>query len=161
MDYKNIMVVIADLGEMKAFAIKRHEGIVENKMKISHSLEMLNYINYIDPRLSIRNVVRDSAGRFGSSRDRVGIFGSSVSSIAEDHNLENERKRRSLKDVASDINAIVENEKPKQLWLAFPQESNAQLLEELTQETKKVLVKNITSNLTKTNTSKILSYFQS
>lgn len=158
-NYEGAMVIVADLGEMKAFNVKRNEGVVNKEMKVSYSLEMLHYINYIDPHLSVRNVVRDSAGRFGSSRDRVGIFGDSRGSIAEDHNLENERKRRSIKDVANDINGIVENEKPKRLLLAFPQESNAQLLDALTQETQNVLEKNVASNLINTNTEEILSHF--
>ncbi|MDD3477074.1 MAG: hypothetical protein PHI38_09420, partial [Sulfurimonas sp.] len=65
-NYENVIVIVADLGEMKAFNIKKHEGMVEKKLKISYSLEALSYINYIDPHLSVRNITRDSAGRFGS-----------------------------------------------------------------------------------------------
>ncbi|MFA5461785.1 MAG: host attachment protein [Sulfurimonas sp.] len=159
-NYENVIVIVADLGEMKAFNIKKHEGMVEKKLKISYSLEALSYINYIDPHLSVRNVTRDSAGRFGSSKDHVGVgVGNSIGSIPEDHNLENERKRRSIEDVANDINLIVKNEKPKQLWLAFPQESNIQLLDQLSKETKDVLVKNVTSDLINIETAKILSHF--
>ena len=159
MNYENTMVIVANLGELKAFNVKRSEGVVENEMKVSHSLESLNDIDYIDPHKRVQDIVSDSAGRLGSSRDRAEIFGSSRSSIGENHNLETERKRRSTKDVASDINAIVENEKPRQLLLAFPQELNAQLLEGLTQETKNILTKNITSDLVKTKKDEILSHF--
>lgn len=157
-NYENVVIIVADLGELKAFKIKKNEGIVNKEMKISYSLESLSYINYIDPRLSVRNVTRDSAGRFGGSKDRVGV-GGSIGSIPENHNLQNERNKRSIEDVANDINLIVKNEKPKQLFLAFPQESNAQLLDELSREAKDILVKNITSNLTNTETAEILSYF--
>lgn len=54
---------------------------------------------------------------------------------------------------------IVKNEKPRKLLLAFPQESNAQLIDALTQETKNVLVKNVATDLIKTHTSEILSHF--
>ncbi len=158
-NYEGAMVIVADLGELKVFNVKKNEGVVNKEMKVSYSLEMLHYINYIDPHLSVRNVVRDSAGRFGSSRDRAGLVGSSVGSYAENLNLKTERKKRSVEDVATDINTIVENEKPKQIWLAFPKESNVQLLDQLTQETKNVLVKNVTSDLINTNTAEILSYF--
>jgi hypothetical protein len=146
MKLENTMVVVANLGELKVFNVKKNEGVVENEMKVSHTLEPLNDIVYIDAHKRIQDIVSDSAGRLGNS-------------TGENHNLKIERKRRSVKDVANDINAIVENEKPRQLLLAFPQESNAQLLEELTQETKNILVKNVTSDLVKTNRGEILSHF--
>lgn len=157
MNYDNTMVIVADLGELKAFHVKKSEGMVENEMKVSYSLEMLNDISYIDAHQRVQDVVSDSAGRLGTSgTPNAGKWGSST---GEPHNLQNERRRRSLKDVANDINMIVKNEKPRQLLLAFPQESNAQLLEALTQETKSVLAKNVASDLVKTRTSEILSHF--
>lgn len=146
MNYEDTMVIVADLGELKAFNVKRSEGMVGNELKVSHSLEMLNDISYIDAHKKVQDIVSDSAGRLGHS-------------IGENHNLETERKRRSLKDVANDINLIVKNEKPKQLLLAFPKELNAQLMDTLAPETKKVLAKNVASDLIKTPTSEILSHF--
>ena len=146
MNYENAMVIVADLGELKAFNVKKNEGMVENELKVSYSLEMLNDISYIDAHKKVQDIVTDSAGRLGHS-------------IGENHNLQTERKRRSLKDVAHDINEIVKNEKPNQLLLAFPQELNAQLVDALSAETKKVLVKNVASDLIKTHTADILSHF--
>lgn len=159
MQYEDTVVIVADMGELKAFEVKRDEGFVENEMKVSYSLEALDDINYIDAHKRVQDITSDSAGRFGSSRDRSERLGDAGASIGENHNLETERKKRSIKDIASNINAIVENRKPKQLFLAFPQESNAQLLDELTQETKNILVKNVGSNLINTNADEILSYF--
>lgn len=146
MKYDNTLVIVANLGELKAFNVKKSEGIVNYEMKVSHSLEALNDINYIDAHTKLQDAVSDSAGRFGSS-------------IGENHNLETERKRRSVKEVADDINQIVANENPKQLLLAFPQESHAQLLDTLSQQTKSVLTKNITSDLVKTKKEEILGHF--
>jgi len=146
MNYENAMVIVADLGELKAFNVKKNQGMVENELKVSYSLEMLNDISYIDAHKKVQDIVTDSAGRLGHS-------------IGENHNLQTERKRRSLKDVAHDINEIVKNEKPNQLLLAFPQELNAQLVDALSAETKKVLVKNVASDLIKTHTADILSHF--
>lgn len=157
MNYEDTMVIVADLGELKAFNVKRSEGMVGNELKVSHSLEMLNDINYIDAHKKVQDIVTDSAGRLGSSvSPYAGIAGSS---IGENHNLQAERKKRSLKDVANDINMIVKNEKPKQLLLAFPQELNGQLMDALAAETKKVLAKNVASDLINTPTSEILSHF--
>lgn len=157
MEYEGAIVIVADLGELKAFNVKKKEGVVENEMKVSYSLETLNDINYIDAHQRVQDNVSDSAGRLGSSVSPNA--GKSGSSIGENHNLKTERRRRSIKDVANDINMIVKNEKPRQLLLAFPQESNAQLIDALTQETKNVLVKNIASDLINTRTTEILSHF--
>jgi len=146
MNYENTIVIVADLGELKAFNVKKSEGMVENEMKVSYSLEMLNDISYIDVHKKEQDIVSDSAGKLGNS-------------TGENHNLQTERRRRSLKDVANDINMIVKNEKPRKLLLAFPQESNAQLIDALTPETKNVLVKNVATDLIKTHTSEILSHF--
>jgi|AGBJ01.1.fsa_nt_gi protein required for attachment to host cells len=157
MNYENAMVIVADLGELKAFNVKKTEAIVENEMKVSYPLEILNGISYIDAHKKVQDVVSDSAGRLGTSETpNAGKWGSST---GEPHNLQTERKRRSIKDVANDINMIVKNENPGKLLLAFPQELNAQLLDALAQETKNVLVKNVASDLVNTPTTEILSHF--
>ncbi len=147
MKLDNTMVIVANLGELKEYHVQKHEAIVGNDLKISYALGLHHAMDYIDAHKKVEEVVSDSAGRFGNS-------------IGEEHNLENERKRRSVEDVANDINAIIAKEKPKQLFLAFPQELNAQLMELLSSDTKAILKKNITSDLVKTNKEKLLSYFE-
>ncbi len=147
MKLENTMVIVADLGELKIYSVKKSEGMVGNEMKTSHSLEVINNIGYIDAHKKMGEVMSDSAGNFAGS-------------AGEEHNRENERKRRSLKDVADDIDAIVENEKPKQLFLAFPGDSLSKLLDGLSQNTKSVLTKTASSNLVKTDKNKILSHFE-
>ncbi|SFV52576.1 hypothetical protein MNB_SV-8-1347 [hydrothermal vent metagenome] len=147
MKLDNTMVIVANLGELKEYHVQKHEAIVGNDLKVSYALGLHHAMDYIDAHKKVEEVVSDSAGRFGNS-------------IGEEHNLENERKRRSVEDVANDINAIIAKEKPKQLFLAFPQELNAQLMELLSSDTKAILKKNITSDLVKTNKEKLLSYFE-
>ncbi len=139
MRIENTIVIVADLGELKVYKIKANEK--------SNSLEPINNIAYIDAHKKISEIVSDSSGNFAGSN-------------GENYNLENERKKRSLKEVANDINAIVENEKPKQLFLAFPQESLSKLLDILSQNTKTVLTKTVSSNLVKTDKNKVLSHFK-
>ncbi len=141
------IIIVADLGELKVYNVKKSEGIVSNELKTSHSLEIINNISYIDAHKKMGEVMSDSAGNFAGS-------------VGEEHNRENERKRRSLKDVADDIGAVVKNEKPKQLFLAFPGDSLTKLLDELSHDTKTILDKTIASNLVKTDKSKILSHFE-
>ena len=147
MKLDNTMVIVADLGELKAYSVKKSEGMVGNEIKTSHALEVINNIGYIDAHKKMGEVMSDSAGNFAGS-------------AGEEHNRENERKKRSLKDLADDIDAVVENEKPKQLFLAFPGDSLTKLLEELSQNTKAILDKTIASNLVKTDKNKVLSHFE-
>ncbi len=147
MKFDDSMIITAGLGEMKAYRIEKSEAIVNDELKISYTPKLIQNINYIDGRKKLHEVVTDSAGRFGHD-------------IAEEHNLENERKRRTLEDVAASIDETVEQERPKKLFVAFAQEINEKLVEQLSENTRKLIVKNLTANLVKTDKNKLLSYFE-
>lgn len=146
MNYDNTMVIVANLGELKVYNVKRSEGIVNNEIKVSYSLEALNDISYIMAHQRLQDTVTDNAGRFGSS-------------TGENHNLASEMKRRSVQEVAEDINKVIANEAPRKLLLAFPQEFSAQLMDALSDQTKNVLTKNIGSDLVKIKKEEILGHF--
>ena len=117
-----------------------------NEIKESFSLQMINNISYIDAHKKIGETTSDNAGNFAGS-------------TGEEHNLESERKKRSLTEVVADIDTIITKSKPKHVYLAFPQESLPKLLEQLSLNTKNILEKSIASNLVKTDKNKILEYF--
>jgi len=146
MKLENTLVIVADLGELKAYSIEEHEGVVNGEIKISHSLKLLNDENFIEGRKKVGEVVSDQAGRFGQGNP-------------ENHNLESEKEHRTIKEIAADIDIIVNAIKPEQLFLAFPKEHNQELLNMLSESSKAVLTKNITSDLVKTDKNKILSHF--
>ncbi len=147
MKLENTLVIVADFGELKAYNVKQHEGVVGNDIKISHSLELINDENFIEGRKQISEMLSDNSGQFGHD-------------TLEEHNLKLEIKKRTLKEIAEDIENIVKKIKPKQLFLAFPKEHNRELTNELGSQTKAVLTKNIASNLVKTDKQKILSHFE-
>ncbi|WP_296824596.1 host attachment protein [Sulfurovum sp.] len=147
MKLDNTMIIVANLGGLKEYHVQKHEAIVGNEMKISYAVELHHDMDYIDAHKKLQDVVSDEAGKLGNS-------------TGEEHNFETERKKRSIKEIADDINSIVEKEKPRQLFLAFPQELNAQLLEALSSNTKSILVKNVSSDLVKTKKGEILSHFE-
>ena len=146
MTLENTIVIVADLGELKAFNVETHEGIVENEMKISHSLKLINDENFISGRKKLGEVLSDSSGNFKNE-------------TFEDHNIKTERENRTIKDIAQEIEIIVKEMQPNKLFLAFPKEHNNELTAKLGQETKAVLTKNITSDLVKTNKDKLLDHF--
>jgi len=147
MKLEHTVVIIADLGELKVYKVKKSEAIISNELKQSYALETINNIAYIDAHKKVGEIMSDSAGNFAGS-------------TGDENDREIERKKRSLKDVANDINAVIENEKPKQLFLAFPKELFSKLTNELSLNTKAVLTKTVSSNLVKTDKNKVLSHFE-
>lgn len=147
MKLKNTLVIVADLGELKAFNIKQHEGINGNEIKISYSLELINDENFIEGRKKLSETLSDNSGRFGHD-------------TLEEHDLKIEIENRTIKEIAQDVENIVKSIKPKELFLAFPKEHNRELTNELGEHTKAILTKNIASDLVKTDKDKILSFFE-
>ena len=147
MTLENTIIIVADLGELKAFKVEEHKGTVRNQMKISHSLKLINDENFISGRKKLGEVMSDSSGNF-------------VGDTLEGQNVKTERENRTIKDIAQDIDMIVKEMQPQQVFLAFPKEHNHELTDKLAQETKAVLVKNVASDLVKTNKEKLLSHFE-
>lgn len=147
MALENTIVIVADLGELKAFKVEKNEGVVNNEMKISYSLNLINDENFINGRKKPGELLSDGSGNFDQG-------------TLENHHAKTERENRTIKDIAQDIDMIVQEMQPEQLFLAFPKEHNHELTDKLGQKTKAVLTKNITSDLVKTNKEKLLSHFE-
>ena len=147
MNLENTVVIVADLGELKAYRAEQHEGVVGNEMKVSHSLTLVNDESFIEGRKKLGEVMSDSIGKVGHG-------------TLESPHLQSEREKRTIKDIAADIEAVVAHINPVQLFLAFPKEHNHELLNALGEKSKAVLKKNITSDLVKTDKNKILSHFE-
>ncbi|MDD5548055.1 MAG: host attachment protein [Sulfurovaceae bacterium] len=147
MKLENTLIIVANLGELKAFNIKKHEAIVGNELKISHSLEVINDENFIEGRKKLSETLSDDSGQF-------------VNGTLEDHDLKLEIENRIIREIARDIENIVKSIKPKQLFLAFPKEHNRELVNELGDQAKAILTKNLASDLVKTDKDKILSFFE-
>lgn len=146
MKLENTIVIVADLGELKAFEVQKNEGVVGNQIKISHSLELINDENIIEGRKKMHELMSDATGRM-------------VLGTLEEHNAIEERENRTLKDIAQNIERIAAETKPKQILLAFPKEHNHQLTKILSKSVQSLITKNIPSDLVKTDKNKILSHF--
>jgi hypothetical protein len=146
MKLENTIVIVADLGELKAYEVHKNEGIVGNEIKISHSLEMINDENFIEGRKKISELMSDNTGRM-------------IHDTLDEHNAIEEQENRTLKDIAQNIEAIVTQIKPKQVLLAFPKEHNHQLMNILNKSVQLLIVKNLPLDLVKTDKNKILSHF--
>lgn len=148
MKLENTLIIVADLGELKVYKPVKHEAIMNggHELKVSYSLELLNDLDYIATHKKISDIVSDKAGNFKGGN-------------IEDNKLEDAIEKRTLKDVANDIDSIVTNEKPKQIFLAFPKEMHPSLMDELSAGTKEIITKNLQANLVKEDKNKLLSHF--
>jgi len=146
MKLEDTIVIVANQGELKVFKINKYERTIKGENKVDYNLETLNALDYIDSHKKLQDVVTDQAGRFG---DNTG----------EEHELQNERKKRVLKEIAEDIDNINTKLKPTRVFLSFTKEYMPKLLDELSHESREVLIKTIPLDLVKTPQDKILEYF--
>ncbi len=147
MKLENTIVVIASLGELKIFDVKKIENIVDDELKDSYNLELIRGMDFIDEHKRISEVVSDKAGNFnGGTNDDA-------------DNLLIEQKKKVIKKIAKEINDIAKSKKPKQLLLSFAKELSDELMGYLNPDTKAILTKVIYKDLVNSDKNKILSYF--
>jgi len=159
MNFNQSIIIVADLGQLKAYRVVTTTGIdPQESMQVSHvnrsgnekkstNLELIFDADYLEAHTRVSEDMSDKTGRFKAS-------------TGEPHNMLLEKERRGLKQIADDINTLIAKEAPSKWCLAFPKETNPQLKKLLDVQLAQKLVKNIPSNLTKINKSKLLSHFE-
>lgn len=166
MNYDGHIVVVGDLGQLKAYRVSRVTGVDRlESMQVSHAqnrgtvkestvLEPIFDIDYLEAHGRISEKMSDKTGRKGNPTGRKG------SSTGEPHNTELAKEGDILKQISDDIAAIIEKESPSMWHLAFPKALNNKLNEKLNQQVKKSLKKNVAADLTKIDKNKLLSHFE-
>jgi hypothetical protein len=159
MNTEGTLFIVADLGHMKAYRRVVKSGVDPHEtMQVSHVnksadsktsvlLEELLNVDYVDARTRISEEMSDKPGRFDVS-------------TGEPHNMLLEKDRRGLKQIADDICKLVADHAPNSWHLAFPKETNRQLVEMLDANTAKKLDKNLQRDLTKVDKNDLLSHFE-
>jgi len=146
MKWEDAVIIVANQGELKAFTVTQHERMIQNELRTIYTPRLINEVDYIEGHKKLQDVVTDDAGRFGHT-------------IGEEHELENERKRRNLSDIAQTIENVVAFANPQKIYLAFPQEYNAKLLSMLPADIREKIVMTVPRDLVKTPHSELLDYF--
>ncbi len=147
MKLEKTIVIVASLGELKIFDVKKIENIVDDELKDSYNLELLKGMDFIDEHKRISEIVSDKAGNFnGGTNDDA-------------DKLLIEEKKKIVKKIAKEIEDIAESKKPKQVLLAFAKELSNELMSYLSPKTKEILTKVIYKDLVNTDKNKVLSYF--
>lgn len=154
MNLENTIVVVADLGQLKVYRVVSKLGIdrhtdakvsspmISGREKLSVNLELIKDIDYISAHKRISEEMSDNIGLTG-----------------EPHNMHLENKRKGLKAIAGDIKSSLDDENPSSWFLSFPKDNINQLISMLDNDVRKILAKNIPSDLTKIKKSEVLSYF--
>jgi hypothetical protein len=146
MDWNDTLIIVGALGELKAYRVVEHEREVNGELKKVYHPELITDLDFIDAHKRLHEVVTDKAGRFQHDS-------------GEEHELQNERKERVIKDAAEVIEKTIEAVKPKRVLLAYTKAYVHKLEEALPQSVKAKIEKIVPADLIKTPANELLEHF--
>jgi hypothetical protein len=148
---KNTLVVVADLGSLKAYRLENSHP--------NHTprLEVVEEFESADAHDKLVDSVTDLAGQFPRSGGAPNARG--AMSDGERHNIELEKRRRLVRQLAQRLNALARRPEVERCLLAASREINHQLLEQLEPPVRAKIEKNVSADLTKMERSEILRHF--
>ena len=147
---KNTLVVVVDLGCLKAFRL-------ENGVTRTPRLELIEQFDNPEAHDRLVERVTDLSGRF--TRGAAKSANGSVMSDGERHNIELEQRKRYVRELARRLNSLAKDKKIERCFLAASREINHQLVEELEPEVRAKIEKNLSADLTKLGRTDILGRF--
>ena len=147
---KNTLVVVVDLGCLKAFKL-------ENGVTQRARLELVEQFDNPAAHNRLVERVTDQSGRFprGAAKPANG----NVMSDGERHNMELEQRKRFVRELARRLNSLARNKEIECCFLAASREINHQLVEELEPRVRAKIEKNLSADLTKLERMEILGRF--
>ena len=148
---KNTLVLVADLGCLKAF--KLQNGEVNNPPR----LEPVEEFSQPEAHERIVEEVTDLSGRFHRGTTKSNSAG--AMSDGERHNIELEKRKRLIRQLARHVNRLAKSNDVEQCWMAASREINQPLLAELEPDVRAKLQTVIAADLTKLGRTEILKHF--
>jgi hypothetical protein len=149
---KNTLVVVADLGCLKAFRLEN------SHLNRASRLELLQEFQNPDAHGKLVERVTDLSGRFprgsGAANGADGAM-----SDGERHNIGLENRRRLVRQLAQRFNQLARHDEVERCLLAASKEINRQLLDELEPRVRAKIEKNVPADLTKLEPAEILRHF--
>lgn len=145
----NKLIILVDLGEIKAYKLLRDE------LSGSTRLELMESSPVPESHERLIDKVTDLAGRFpvAAGTNAVGA------SIGENHNLKTELQKRTIRTLAERINRLVRLEKIPMWFLAAAREINQRVVDQLDPEVRAKMKKNVGADLIKADTSELMAHF--
>jgi hypothetical protein len=148
---KTTLVIVTDLGCLKAYRLENHQP------KQTPRLELVEEFNNAEAHGKLVEKVTDLSGRF--PRSTGASNGSGAMSDGERHNIELESRKRMVRLLAQRLNALARNKEVERCLLAASREINHQLIEELEPQVRAKIEKNVSADLTKLDRAEILRHF--
>lgn len=149
---KNTLVLVTDFGGFKAYRLEN------NQPHSSPRLELLE--EYTDQAAHRKMVeqVSDLAGRFPRRTGARGATG--AMSDGERHNIELEKRKRGVRNLAGRLDSLMQNPEIEQCFLAASREIMNPLLQELSPGSRSKIGMNIPADLMKASKVELLRQFQ-
>jgi hypothetical protein len=148
---KNTLVVVADLGCFRAFRLENHHPAQTAR------LEPVEEFNNAEAHGKLGDKVSDLSGRF--PRTSSAAHSAGAMSDGERHNIELESRKRLVRQLAQQFNALARGKDVERCLLAASREINHQLLDELEPQVRAKIEKNIPVDLTKLERAEIMGHF--
>jgi hypothetical protein len=148
---KNTMIVVTDLEQLKAYRVD------DDPLHSSPRLELIEQFNTGAARKMVDETT-DLAGRFPRASVAHEIMGGM--SAGERHNIELEKRKRCLRQLAGRINALVKTPEIDRCFLAASREIKNSLLNELDPQVRAKVEIDLPADLTKVNRSDLLGHFK-
>ena len=145
---KSKIVVVTDLGSLKAYKVDKHDFGRNPRLELMHDMEIA------DAHEKLTDKVSDLAGRFGKGGGPgVGA------SAGERHNIETEHRKRLVRRLTDQVNLLIRHDDVEGCYFAASKEINHQILEGLEPRARLKIEKNIPADLTKLDKSELLTRF--
>ncbi|MGV3773469.1 MAG: host attachment protein [Verrucomicrobiales bacterium] len=150
---KQRLLIVTDLGTFKAFRVD-DDGFSTNPR-----LEPVDAFETVAINQKLSEQLSDQAGQF---RKSAVIFASiNDQGNGERHGIVQENRRRSAKDIADAIAALLKDDEFESCYFAAPKEINNQLMSFLPPEAKAKIEKNLGLDLVNVDKAQLLKHFQS
>ena len=144
----NKLLVVTDLGSFKAYKLEL------NSEHRTPRLELIEEFNLVDAHGKMSDQLTDLAGRYHAP-----VMGKWATPWGERHNIELERKRRLVKQVALALTDLLRRNGADGCYLAAGKEINHQIIAELPREARTKIEKIAACDLIKAEKTEILRHF--
>ena len=152
MSMKKKLLLVMDLGCLRAyqmdFSVGRQHG---------PKLELIDEFTSPNGTTNAGETVTDTPGRFPRGAGPKNVMGDMSS--GERNDLQLEEKRRILKDMGSHCEELLKDGEVDSCYFAAAREIHHQVLDSLSPQARKKIVKNVPANLVKTPAPELMAHF--
>ncbi|HUR47824.1 MAG TPA: host attachment protein [Candidatus Saccharimonadales bacterium] len=147
----NTLIAVTDLGSFICYRMEEKGG------EQSPPMELVETFHPGESDHRYANTLTARTGR--SASGNVNKQSSGNNSDGESHNMEIEKRRRALKEIAGHINKLLEDGQYERFFLAAPEEINSQLMNALSPAARRKMERNLTCDLTRLGKAEIRDHF--